>query len=91
MPKIPKHTLGDAPIVPEHHKQMNDLARNIDGVINGKGPRKIGFVLLVFPYGETDGRRCNFISNGADRGDLTVLFREMAARFEEQAETAGNA
>jgi hypothetical protein len=54
---MPTNSLGDAPIVPEHHKQMNDLARSIDGMLNGYelgAHRKIGFVLLVFPYGNAD-------------------------------------
>ena len=31
----------------------------------------------------------NFISNGADRRDLVVLFKEMIARFEGQPEVQG--
>lgn len=68
---------------------MNAIARTIDEAFNGpargKG-RKIGFTLLVYPFGVTDQARCNFISNGANRQDIAVLFREMAARFEGQAE-----
>lgn len=88
----PKHTLGDAPIQAEYVEQMNQLARFIDQKFNGlaKGKaRKAGFVLLVFPFGTADGGRCNFISNGADRADIAVLFREMAARFEGMPEIKG--
>ena len=49
-------------------------------------------MLLVFPFnesGDTTGERCNFISNGADRKDIVVLFKEMIARFEGQPETKG--
>jgi hypothetical protein len=89
-----KHTLGDAPIQPEYIAQMNIVARSLDEVFNGtaKGDaRKVGFVLLVFPFGEAEGGRCNFISNGADRKDIVTLFREMIARFEGQPEMKGRA
>lgn len=86
-----EHTLGDAPVQPEYVEQMNHLARFIDqkfnGLNKGKG-RKTGFVLLVFPFG-SDAGRCNFISNGADRADLAVLFKEMAARMAGMPESKG--
>ena len=93
MPIEPAHTLGDAPIEAAYHRQMNDVARGLDEFFNGdaKAPdKKVGFVLLLFEYGETEGR-CNFISNGADRKDIVVLFKEMIARFEGQAEMKGRA
>lgn len=86
--------LGDAPIQKEYYEQMNAVAAGLDQVFNGdtRGPdRKIGFVLLVFPFGESDSGRCNFISNGADRRDVVTLMREMIARFEGQAEASGTA
>lgn len=85
--------LGDAPIEPQHHEAMNVAARTLDGYFNGdrKGKdRRVGFVLLVFPFDSHDGR-CNFISNGADRKDIVVLFKEMIARFEGQPEMRGTA
>jgi hypothetical protein len=63
----------------------------LDRFFNGDGTgddRETGFVLLVFAYGEHEGR-CNFISNGADRKDLIALFKEMIRRFEGQPETTG--
>ena len=45
-------------------------------------------VIIARKVGD-DGGRCNFISNGADRADLAVLFREMAARFEGMPEIKG--
>lgn len=86
--------LGDAPIQLEYRDQMNSLARGIDMLLNGdaKGSdRKTGFVLLVFPFGEVDSGRCNFISNGADRRDVVILMKEMIARFEGQPEMSGTA
>ncbi|BBK37734.1 hypothetical protein STAQ_28120 [Allostella sp. ATCC 35155] len=85
--------LGDGPIQPEFLAEMNAVASAIDVTFNGttRGPdRKVGFVLLCFPFGATDGR-CNFISNGADRRDLIALFKEMIARFEGQPEMKGRA
>lgn len=75
--------LGDAPIESGYERQMNDVARALDVAFNGGGvKRKTGFVLLVFPFGESEGR-CNYISNGADRRDVLKLLKEQAARFEE--------
>ncbi len=78
------HELGSAPIQKEYREQMNAVARTLDEVFNGAArgsARKIGFVLLVFPYGEAEGR-CNYISNGADRRDMVKLLREQANRFD---------
>jgi hypothetical protein len=81
--------LGDGPIQPEYERMMHDVARAIDlGFNGGVGlapvDRKVGFVLLVFPYGSNEGR-ANYISNGADRADIVRLFREQIARFEADA------
>jgi hypothetical protein len=87
------HKLGDGPISPEYHEKMNAVAALLDEMFNGDArgsDRKVGFVLLQFPFGSTDGR-CNFISNGADRKDIVTLFREMIARFEGQPEMRGRA
>jgi hypothetical protein len=88
--------LGDGPIAPEYHKMMNDVARALDCAFNGdaKGnARKTGFVLMVYPFAEFDNgdSRCNYISNGADRGDVVTLMKEMIARFEGQPEQKGKA
>jgi hypothetical protein len=85
--------LGDAPIEPKHIEEMQDVARTLDfrfnGLARGKD-RKVGFVLLVFPYNGSDGR-CNYISNGADRRDVVTLLKEQIARFEGQPEMKGTA
>lgn len=86
-----EHTLGDAPIQEEYREMMRGIAKAIDEVINkgAKGDdRKTGFVLLLFPFGSKDGRS-NFISNGADRKDIVILFKEIIARFEGQPELKG--
>ncbi len=92
MPRMPTR-LGDAPIEDAYKQQMNAVARTLDESFNGDArgaARRTGFVLLVFPYGDKTGR-CNFISNGADRADIVMLFKEMIARFEGQPEASGRA
>jgi hypothetical protein len=82
-----------AEIEKQFRTAMNDIAQSIDVIFNGfaKGKeRKTGFVLLVFPFNDGHGDRCNYISNGASRKDIAVLFREMAARFEGQPEVKGH-
>lgn len=86
--------LGDAPIEDAHRAMMNEIAVRLDALFNGdkRGQdRPTGFVLLVYPFGEAGEGRCNFISNGADRRDVVVLFKEMIARFEGQPELKGTA
>jgi hypothetical protein len=81
-----KHTLGDAPIEAAYIEKMNGLAAAIDRLFNGElhgKDREVGFVLLVFPFGDKAGR-CNYISNGADRRDVVTLMKEQIARFEQK-------
>jgi hypothetical protein len=86
-----RHTggLGDAPIEDEFHAVMNKIARALDDLLNepedlARGERRIGFILMVFPFDEHQGR-CNYISTAA-REDVVVLLREQLRRFEGQAE-----
>ena len=85
---------ADREIEAAYRAQMNDIASALDSVFNGdkKHPNKeVGFVLLVFKYGDADASRMNYISNGADRKAIATMFREMAARFEGQPEIVGRA
>lgn len=85
--------LGDAPIQTEYRDTMNRLATVLDRIFNGDArgkDRPTGFVLLVFPFGEKEGR-CNYISNGANRQDIVTLFKEQIKRFEGQPDVTGNA
>jgi hypothetical protein len=85
--------LGDAPIEAKYREQMNAIARILDEAFNGdakKGNRKTGFVLLVFPFNEHEGR-ANYISNGANRQDIVTLFKEQIKRFEGQPDVTGRA
>jgi len=86
-------TLGDAPIEPQYREMMNRVAGALGEAFNAgaKGAdRKVGFVLLVFPFGAED-RRYNYISNGADRRDVVTMLKEQIKRFEGQPETEGHA
>lgn len=88
----PQDRLGDQPIEPAYREQMQNIARGLDEVFNGdaKGhDRKIGFVLLLFEFGEQEGR-CNYISNGADRRDVVTLMKEQIKRFEGQPDLKGH-
>jgi Rad3-related DNA helicase len=85
--------LGDAPIEAEYKEKMNRLARAIDQLFNGEkhgNDREVGFVLLVFPFGDKEGGRTNYISNGADRKDIVALFKEQIKRFEGQPDLTGH-
>jgi hypothetical protein len=87
------HTLGDAPIEQEYREKMQRLAQAIDHIFNegARGDaRKVGFVLMVFPFGDKSGR-CNYISNGADRHDIVTMMKEQIKRFEDQPDMTGHA
>lgn len=74
---------------------LQGLAAGIDILLNGDGPkeeRANGFVLLVFPFGEAEGQRTNYVSN-CRRKDIIAALKEVVARFEGQgqAEVKGKA
>jgi hypothetical protein len=86
-----RSNMPNAPIEQKYRATMKALAGFIDGFFNGpaKGrPRKTGFVLLTFDFG--DSRRCNYISN-ARREDVVVLLREQLRRFEGSPDAEGHA
>lgn len=85
--------LGDGPVQPEYLAEMTATVKALDTLFNGgaKGKdRKVGFILMVFPFGSHEGR-CNYMSNGADRKDVVVMLKEQVARFEGQPEVKGRA
>jgi hypothetical protein len=87
------HQLGDAPIEDQYRDTMTAVAQALNEMFNGEAKgkaRKTGFVLLVFPFSDHGGR-CNYISNGADRGDIVTLMKEQIKRFEGQPEAEGRA
>ena len=84
------HTLGDAPIEERYHEIMNVLGHVLDKALNKDAqPSHTGFVLLVFPFAEHEGR-CNYISN-AQRDDVITLLREQLRRFEGAPDVTGHA
>ncbi len=87
-----KNDYGDAPVEDRYAESMKRVVRAIDQTFNGdvRGKdRKVGFVLMVFPFGSHEGR-CNYMSNGAAREDIVTLMKEQIARFEGQPETEGH-
>ena len=87
-----EHQYGDAPIEDQYYEQMTALARVINELFNGDaavGERRVGFILMVFPFDNHEGR-CNYISNGADRRDVVTLMKEQIKRFEGQPDVTGH-
>lgn len=74
--------MADAPIQSQYREMLNGLAEGIDDVLNGETrPKKIGFALFMFEFGNIDANRVNYISNGS-REDMLVAVREWLARAE---------
>lgn len=81
--------LGDAPIQSEYQEQMKDLARIIDKFLNRDGQKKNGFIIMMFPFNNHEGRT-NYISN-ANRKDVVIMLKEQIKRFEGQPDITGHA
>lgn len=66
---------------------MNDLAHELDARLNGGRlpglgqKRRVGFAMLTFEFGKTEGGRVNYISN-AGREDMISAMKEWLARAE---------
>lgn len=72
------------PIDEQYRLLMNAICHHLDAAFNGnaKGAaRQVGFVLLVFPFGDED-TRVNYISNGCDRAEIARALRKVATRFD---------
>lgn len=61
------------PIEEAHRARMNQIAANLTLAFPG-----MGFCLLVFPFGDNDGRM-NYISN-SERSDMIVALEEFIAK-----------
>lgn len=59
---------------------MRHLAEGIETVMSKLAGKKVGFVLLVFPFDEAG--RLNYISN-ADRKDMKKALAELLNRWEQ--------
>lgn len=88
-----EHTLGDGPIEASYRELMLGIADAIDDLLNPDRvqnkdlPRASGFVLMVFPFDNHQGR-CNYIST-ARREDVVVMLREQLARFQGSPDQSG--
>ncbi len=63
---------------------MTAIRETLDDVFNGqaRGPeKKTGFIVLVFPIGQPEGR-CNYLTNGVARSDAVKVMREVADRLD---------
>jgi len=72
------------PIDPKQRALMNSLAKGLDDLLNGdKRPKRVGFVLLTYNFGENlvGTGRINYIGNGP-REDVRVALKELVARWE---------
>ena len=78
------------PIVEDQRKRMNELAKALDEHFNGGGPKKVGFALLVYNFGEDikGTGRINYIGNG-ERPDVLVALKELIARWEGRYDEPG--
>jgi hypothetical protein len=80
------------PIESKQRNLMNVLAHTIDELFNRKGKaKKVAFVLLTANFGDYEGGRVNYISNG-NREDCIAMMKELIARFEgRHSQDTGNA
>lgn len=80
------------PIVAEQRKLMNVIANVLDEFFNKDQENKqVAFVLLTAKFGEYEGGRVNYISNG-NREDIVSMMKELIARFEgRHSQETGNA
>lgn len=78
------------PIQAKFRDQMTSIMEAVDEIFNGQvGQRETGIVILTFAYGDVPDKRCNYISNGADRKEIAVMLKEMISRWEGMAEQKG--
>jgi hypothetical protein len=79
------------PIQEEQRNKMNALAAGLDRIFNHEktgDDREWCFVLLSARFGQIDGGRVNYISNG-ERDDCVSMLKEITARFEGRYVEAG--
>jgi len=63
------------------HQLMNAIAVSLDDGFNPSGTHKVAFVLLTANFGDIEGGRVNYVSNG-NREDIIAMMKETVARFE---------
>lgn len=78
---------GHGDIQADQKQLMNDIAKALDEGFNGKdcpaSERRVGFVLLTANFGQIDGGRVNYISNG-DRPQMIEMMEELLGRFKKE-------
>lgn len=80
------------PIEADQRKLMKVIANVLDEFFNKDQENKqVAFVLLTAKFGEYEGGRVNYISNG-NRDDCVSMMKELIARFEgRHSQETGNA
>jgi len=84
---------GHGPIQQEYEVRMHALAEMLDEFLNDDlrgNDRKVGFAVLLFPFGEDPKGRINYISN-ANRKDMFAALKELIARWEGMFQEGGRA
>jgi hypothetical protein len=72
------------PIERDQRIMMNAIAEALDKMFNRETePKAVAFVLLTAHFGDYEGGRVNYISNG-DRADIVAMLKELLGRFERQ-------
>lgn len=70
------------PIQSEYREQMRQLGQAIDEALNADRLNpEVGFVLLMFPFGEKVDGRINYLSNG-ERESVHRALKELLERWE---------
>ena len=77
---------GETSVSQQYREKMNSIAKALDRQFNGTNQgadRKIGFGLVMFPFGENVAgtNRVNWISN-AKRHDMLEALKELITRWE---------
>jgi hypothetical protein len=75
-----KMKIGDGVVQPEFVEAMKAIAMGIDAMFNEPDDKEVGFILMIFPFGD-DGARCNYMSN-AYRDDVLKMLKEQIRYFE---------
>lgn len=71
--------MPDDPIPEDLVGVMQEIGRILDGAIKGKAGRSMGFMLMVFDFGE--GGRMSYISN-AQREDIILALEEFITKHQ---------
>jgi hypothetical protein len=77
---------GHGPVEERYKEILQDLGRRIDTGLKMRTGKKMGFVLLLFDFGEPKQGRMNYLSN-AERGSMLKALQELVAQMEAEGET----